>query len=129
MEAVTREIRFEEGGGEVLPVTSFGGGRYGSRGAPLLFDGACFGDTIEADEDGAGRLSFCRVVGPTPYRTWSWMVSRVTAESGELRAFLSEVERSGGRWERVAGSRLLVHLPRNAAFDPEAAWQRALGAP
>ncbi len=77
------------------------------------------GDVIEAQADEQGVFWVQRLVEPSPFRHYDWLLAQEIMESEELAAFTVRVSQSGGEWERFFGGCLLVHVPADAAFDAE----------
>jgi hypothetical protein len=98
-------------------VTRLGPSRYRLESSPLT-EVARFGDVVEvaAQEDGA--LVFQRVVSPSVFRTYDYVLSREAIESPRFKELVERVTESGGQWEVAYGGCVMIHVPPDVGFDP-----------
>ncbi len=118
--SLERWISFAEGSKQTLVVTPLGGDLYRLEWTPLLVDQELFlGDVIEAETQENGELSFRRLVTPSPWHHWQWILSKDVVESPIFEALTATIEKQGGKWERYLGGIILFHLPPEASLDPQ----------
>jgi hypothetical protein len=126
----SQEVRlsFEEGSeGGIEYVTPLEKNLYRLDATPMFVDvEVSFGDIIEAEVQANGVLRFRRVAMRSPWRHWSWVLSKDTVESALFQAFQQAIEAHGGVWERVFGGVFFAHLPPDTDFDPEAALDQVI---
>jgi|SRR5579883_1088800 hypothetical protein len=119
-QSVERWISFEAGSKQTIVVTPLGGDLYRLEWTPLLVDQELFlGDVIEAETLANGELSFRRLVTPSPWHHWQWILSKEVIESLAFEALKSTIEKQGGKWERYLGGIILIHLPPGTPLDPQ----------
>jgi hypothetical protein len=120
-------LRFDEAAHETVEVTELAPGRFRLEVTPLLGAETVYaGDVIEADRRRDGTHRFRRIAQRAPLRHCSWGVPRDFVGSPRYQAFGAAVEAAGGRWEGIMGGLLIVHVPVEAEFDPEAELKRHL---
>ena len=87
----SQEVRlsFEEGSeGGIEYVTPLEKNLYRLDATPMFVDvEVSFGDIIEAEVQANGVLRFRRVAMRSPWRHWSWVLSKDTVESAPFRPF------------------------------------------
>ncbi len=101
-------------------VEALGGGQFRFRTVPLFVESASFLDIIEADVAADGTLIFKRVLKPSGWRVFSFVLSRDFISCGKLKPVLARAEQLGAYWERVFGGVLFVCVPPEVAWDPSA---------
>ena len=125
------EIRlsFDAASHETVEATALAPGRFRLEDTPLLAPEPVYaGDVVEADPRPDGTYRFRRVADAAPMRHYSWVVARAFTESPAFRAYTEAVVAAAGRWEGAFGGLLLVHVPRDSAFDAEGELSRYLAA-
>lgn len=101
-----------------VPLAEVGDGLYRLDGVPFGVESAAFGDVIEAESVGDGRLLFVCVAERGGWRTFDFVVSEETIGGERLRSLLAEVEARGGHWETLFGGLLFICVPPGLDFDP-----------
>jgi len=109
---------------EHLRLIPLGSGYYRAEESSLLNDSINLGDEITAKIIHEGEISFLHVSHKSPYVTLRWLISETATKSEGLDRFLEQVNGAGGLWERALGGLLILHLPRESAFDPEREFTR-----
>lgn len=99
-----------------VPLTPVGDGSYRLDGVPVFAGSAAFGDIIQAEPVGDGRLRFVRVVRPGGWRTFEYVLPPYKFDGEWARSLLAELTARGGQWERVFGGLLFVCVP--PGLDP-----------
>ncbi len=61
--------------------------------------GRLIGDVIEAETQENGVLYFRRLVTPSSWLHWQWLLSKVTVESPTFATLKAAIEEQGGKWE------------------------------
>jgi hypothetical protein len=117
-------VLFESGITEELLLTPLGSGRYRLEQSALVDDSVNFGDVIAAEPASDGAIRFLNVVDKSPYVTLRWVLSERASESLGLPTFLARVIEIGGVWERATGGVLILHIPRDCAFDADGEFTR-----
>jgi Domain of unknown function (DUF4265) len=101
-----------------VPLTPVGDRLYRIDGVPVLVESAAFGDIIEAEPIGDGRLRFVRVAQPGGWRTFDYLLAADRIDSDWGQSLLRELEARGGHWERVCGGMLFICIPPDLDLDP-----------
>jgi hypothetical protein len=109
---------------EQLRLTPLDSGHYRAEESSLLNDSINLGDELTAKLIGEGEISFLHVSQKSPYVTLRWLISETVIKSDGLDRFLEQVTGAGGLWERALGGLLILHLPRESAFDAEREFTR-----
>ena len=122
---VERLVSFERGCTQSVDVTPLEGNLYRLEETPVFIEQQLFlGDVIEAETHEDGVLYFHRMITPSPWLHWQWLLSRVTVESPAFATLKEAIEEQGGKWEQVFDGLFFVHLPKESRFDPETALQK-----
>jgi hypothetical protein len=106
-------IVFENGDSEVLVVTPLGAGLYRLEESSFLGE-VRYLDVIRATALDDRSLLFKELVPPSDLVTQTWVFSRETIASRELREILDRVMTIGGNWEQAFGGVLMVHVPKES---------------
>ncbi|AMV26976.1 hypothetical protein VT84_21420 [Gemmata sp. SH-PL17] len=101
-----------------VPYTPVEEGRFRLDGVPLGVEAAGFKDVIEAELVEEGKLRFQRVVEPSNWRTYEFILPahRIDTEWGQF--LLQELDAQGGHWERMFGGLLFTCIPPGLDLDP-----------
>lgn len=119
-QSVERWISFEAGSKQTLALTPLGGDLYRLEWTPLLLEQEVFlGDVIEAETQENGELAFRRLVTPSSWHHWQWILRQEIIESPAFEALQGTIEKQGGKWERYLGGIILIHLPPGVPLDPQ----------
>src|SRR5215510_10940752 len=113
-ETLTIQITFPGGGTEDLLVTPVGLNLYRLEESPIFGD-AEYHDVIEAERLPGGHLRLVRVVTPSGFKTFTWLIRESEFDSPVFNALLDRVIAVGGNWERICGGMLKIHLPPEEA--------------
>jgi hypothetical protein len=109
---------------EPLLVEEVGPDQYQLLSCPFFAEAAHYGDVIEAERQPDNSLLFRRVVGPSTYRTWTWVLSCEIVESPPIVELCNTVEALQGYWQRDYGGILQLVLPADADLDPDAWYEQ-----
>ncbi len=101
-----------------VPLTQVGDHLYRLDGVPVFAESAAFGDFIEANPVGDGRLQFLRVAEPGGWRTFDYLLPSHKIDGEWGQSLLRELTARGGHWERVFGGLLFVCIPPGIELDP-----------
>ena len=119
-QSVERWISFEAGSKQTLALIPLGDGLYRLEWTPLLVEQELFlGDVIEAETQENGELAFRRLVTPSSWHHWQWILSKEVIESPAFEALQGTIKKLGGEWERYLGGVILLHLPPGVPLDPQ----------
>jgi hypothetical protein len=115
------DVNFETEGvmANNMLLTQIGQNLYRIEETPILIESASYKDIIEAHLQPDGSLSFRRVVKKAEIKTFEFILSKELIGSERFRLLLDRVTESGGRWERVLGGCVYIHLPLESKLDPE----------
>jgi len=116
-----------EGATERVTVSQVAANRYRIDCAPLS-DCLSFGDVIEADTVGPGKLVFRAVVERSRWTAYSWVLARELIESPAMTDYLARITELGGHWDILFGGLLHIFLPAEVDHDPKREIQRLLEA-
>lgn len=108
----------DEGLTTSCPVTRVGEGLYRLDGVPIGSESAAFGDVIEAEVVGGGRLRFRRVAQASGWRVYDFILPGAWLDGDRGKRFLAELDDMGAHWERVFGGMLFICVPSERASDP-----------
>jgi hypothetical protein len=99
-------------------VTRIGERLYRLDSVPMFTELAAFGDVIEAEPIADAIIRFRRVVTPSNWRVFDFVLPRETVEGETLKQVLARAERVGAHWERVFGGVLYICVPPEVDWDP-----------
>lgn len=111
---------------EQCPAESVGGNYYRLEGTPMMQDGdeeskLYLGDFVEVEQKHDGSFVFLRRAKRSSFQHYEWFFPEyffdATVEWNEYR---TAIEAVGGKWERIAGGTLVVHVPHYCTVDPTA---------
>ena len=107
-----------------------GGGRYRALEHPLLTDSFGLHDVLECEEVDPSTLRMIRVAERGPWRTLFFGLSHEMMDSAELATELEQLVLRDGKWDRVFGGILYIHVPRGhyrSTGRPFVRWIRGKG--
>jgi hypothetical protein len=100
------------------PVTKVGERLFRLDAVPLFTESAGYRDVIEAEQMGEGRLRFVRVVEPSGWRMYDFILPPHRIDSERGQKLLRELEARGGYWERMFSGLLFICIPPELDLDP-----------
>ncbi len=83
-----------------------------------------WGDVIETTAQADGTLRFLRIVSRGSFRHSMFLLSQAFLDSAEFTTFCNAVDNAGGKWERVMGGLVFVHIPDSSSFNAEVELER-----
>jgi hypothetical protein len=101
-----------------VPYTRVGNDLYRLDGVPLWVESVGFGDIIEAEAVGDGRLRFRCVAERSGWRTYNYALPPGCIDSERGQTVLRELEDRGVSWEQVFGGLLFICIPPDLDLDP-----------
>jgi hypothetical protein len=101
-----------------LPMTCLGPNTYRIDAVPVLIEAVSFGDIIEAEKHPVRGLRFLKVITPSNWKTYDFLLPAHLWESEQIKSTLDEVINLGGHWERIFGGVLYICVPPGIAYDP-----------
>ena len=116
-------VHFPDGDYGGLDCAPVGAAQYRLHESQLLLEDPLYlDDIVELEPRPDGAFTFVQRTVPSRLRRECYTLSRDQAEAPELNVFLAAVTAAGGQWEVWFHGILLLHLPRESAFDPRLSW-------
>jgi hypothetical protein len=109
---------------EPLLVEEVGADQYQLLRCPVFAEAVHYGDVIQAERQSDNSLLFRRVIEPSTYRTWTWVLSSEIVESPPITQLCNIVMAVGGYWQQDYGGILQLVLPADADLNPDAWYEQ-----